>query len=85
MAPVTLAVHSYLTIQGVPVATRCHWSTRLCIQVTRGPKKTIKQTALRRREEESAYNGLGADRYFVFWHVERARVHVRCGETRLLD
>jgi hypothetical protein len=28
-APVTSAVHSYLTIQGVPVATHCHWCSWL--------------------------------------------------------
>jgi hypothetical protein len=29
ITPATLAVHSYLTIQGVPVATRCHGSCSL--------------------------------------------------------
>jgi len=29
MTPVTLAVGSYLTIQDVPVAIRCHWSSCL--------------------------------------------------------
>jgi hypothetical protein len=29
VAPFTLAIRSYLTIQGVLVATRCHWSSSL--------------------------------------------------------
>jgi hypothetical protein len=69
MAPVTLAVHSYLTIQGVPVTTRCHWSNCLIYREAENGRADSTE-----QDKESAYLWLGANTKLnsIVWHFETA-------------